>query len=434
MRPKLGNPGALAGAVGVALALAAAAGGGEEARPMDKIAVRAEKVCDRISANTIHGWQSCRLVKFGGSLYASAGALRPGENAGDMQGSGKGLVFRRDPGGKWAPIAELKARVYSWCVAPDGTFWIVGPDSYNDCKTYRTAAPKDFANLEPVYQGTCTYHGAGVSPEGNFLLLHAENLRIESFVPNAVIAAFYDRKAGRWHQSKLETPEGRYGYEGILVRGGTALAVLNSAILDKAANPVPPHYSWRHIRLARCDDLAKGQWVNQPWLMPKYGNTVLQDLMRGPDGAAYLAYSHRGSDVSYEKAEKAPMLHYVARIGDDLKAEVFPTGIDAASTRLLVDGAKNWYLVGRPAPRKNLRLWKLDSAAGFKPVKEYELPGTDVLEGYVIHTLRPERFGGEGDGDTVHLLSAKFAYQADGKTIDNSAPSELWHAAFDLPR
>ena len=76
---------------------------------MAEIPVRVESVCDQVSVNTIHGWQSCRLVKFEGSLYASAGALKPGEKPGDMQGSGQGLLFRRDPDGKWAPIAELKA-------------------------------------------------------------------------------------------------------------------------------------------------------------------------------------------------------------------------------------------------------------------------------------------------------------------------------------
>ena len=55
------------------------------------------------------------------------------------------------------------------------------------------------------------------------------------------------------------------------MQGRSALAVLNSAIQDKNANPVPPHYSWRHVRLARCEDLTKGKWVNKPWLMPKYG-------------------------------------------------------------------------------------------------------------------------------------------------------------------
>jgi hypothetical protein len=347
-----------------------------------------------------------------------------------MLASGQGLVFRRDPDGKWVQLAALKARTYSWCVAPDGAFWIIGPTSYDDARTYRTSTPKGFDNLEQVYQGTCAYLGASVSPEGNYLLLHADNNSALDFMtPNAMVAAFYERKTGKWHPSRLETPEGRYGYQGILLRGNAALVVLNSAIREKRGDA--PFWNWRHVRLAKCDDLTQGKWVTKAWLMPKYGHTALQDLIRGPDGSAYLAYSHRASDVSWEEAEKAPLLHYIARISDDLKVDVFPTGIDAASTRILVDGATNWYLVGRPAPKQNLRLWKLDPDAGFKAVKEYELPGTDVLEGYVIHTLRPERFGGEGDGNTVHLLSVKFVYQADGQTV---AHGELWHAAFDLPR
>jgi hypothetical protein len=152
--------------------------------------------------------------------------------------------------------------------------------------------------------------------------------------------------------------------------------------------------------------------------------------MRGPDGSAYLAYAHRGGTNSYEETAKEPLLHYIARIHDDLRVEVFPTGIEAGSTRILLDSAKNWYVVGRPASGQNLHLWRVDDKAGFKPVKEYELPGTDKFDGYVIHTLRPERFGGESDGDTVHLLTTRFVYTEDKKTIDHA---ELWHAQFDLP-
>ncbi len=57
-----------------------------------------------------------------------------------------------------------------------------------------------------------------ISPEGNFLL-HMDNQNSEDEgVPNAVAAAFYDRKADKWHRSKAQTPEGRYGYEGILLK------------------------------------------------------------------------------------------------------------------------------------------------------------------------------------------------------------------------
>ncbi len=394
--------------------------------------VKGELVCGNVSANTIHGWQSGRLVKFEGALYATAGAIRPNEKPGDMMGSDtNSLIFRREPDGAWRQAAVVNSRSYTWSVAPDGTFWVVGPASYNDANTFRTRTPKDFSSFEPAYgQGSSSYLGASISPEGNFLLLHAESNQMEAFVSNAVVAAFYDNDAKAWSRSRLETPEGRYGYEGVLLRGKTALAVLNSALRDKAANPVPPHYSWRHVRLARCDDLTQGQWVNKPWLMPKFGDTVLQDLMRGPDGLAYLAYAYREGTNSCEEAAAKPLLHYIARIHDNLEADVFPTGLPAGSTRILVDRAKNWYVVGRLAAGQNLHLWQVDDKAGFKPIREYELPGTDRFDGYMIHTLRPERFGGESDGDTVHLMTTRHIAAADGKAIDHA---ELWHAQFDLP-
>jgi hypothetical protein len=58
------------------------------------------------------------------------------------------------------------------------------------------------------------------------------------------------------------------------------------------------------------------------------------------------------------------------------------------------------------------------------------LPRTEKLQGYVIHTLRPERFGGQSDGDTVHLVTASY-------TPDPADPAKqtaaLWHCWFRLP-
>ena len=97
---------------------------------MPVLPVTVDLVCSNVSANTIHGWQSCRLLKFDGVLYATAGALRPNEGRGDMMGSDKkSFIFRREPKGAWLQVATLNDRSYSWCVAPDGTFWIVGPTS-----------------------------------------------------------------------------------------------------------------------------------------------------------------------------------------------------------------------------------------------------------------------------------------------------------------
>ena len=75
-------------------------------------------------------------------------------------------------------------------------------------------------------------------------------------------------------------------------------------------------------------------------------------------------------------------------------------------------------------------IWDLDPAQGFRPVKEYLLPGTEVLEGYIIHTLRPERFGVGADGDTVHLLSSSDVYEP-GASVP--AQAKLWHVSFRLP-
>jgi hypothetical protein len=51
----------------------------------------------------------------------------------------------------------------------------------------------------------------------------------------------------------------------------------------------------------------------------------------------------------------------------------------------------------------------------------------DKLEGYVMHTLRPQRFGGEDDGDTIHLLNT---------TTSSGDPNneKLYHASFRLPK
>jgi hypothetical protein len=174
--------------------------------------------------------------------------------------------------------------------------------------------------------------------------------------------------------------------------------------------------------LARCDDLTQGQWINQPWLMPEYGDTALQDLRVGPDGNAYLSYWHR-SAASLEELAQIPLRHYIARLHEDLTTEVYPTGLEAEATRLVVDSQGKWFLVGRPKSGGNLHLWLLDSAHGFQATQEYELPGTDKLQGYVTHTLRPERFGGEGNSDTVHLLNCSYA----------SDHAQLWHACFNLP-
>lgn len=392
------------------------------------VPAKVELISDRVSATTVHGWQTCRLVRYGTILYASAARSNP--EAKNFWEHG-GLFFRREPDGRWVEAGRLPFNPYTMCVAPDGAFWGVAPSSYEDCHVYRTAEPKDLTRFEEVHTGTCSYLGASVGPEGNFLVLYAESSRSTAGDPNGVIAAFYERATDTWHRSRIETPEGRYGYEGIILRGRKALTVLNSSLTDPAhSDGRGTKYSWRHVRLARCDDLTKGEWVNKGWLMPQDGRTTLQDLIVGPDGRAYLSYSHVTAASHEALMEIGGAPHYIARIHDDLSVDAFQTGLNASSTRLLVDSRGGWHIIGRSG-RGNLRLWGLDPERGFKPGDERQVAGTEKLEDYVIHTLRPERFGGEGDGDgdVVHLVGTPSAPDPPGK---ERGDVELWHVFFSL--
>ncbi|MSS71380.1 MAG: hypothetical protein EXS64_07810 [Candidatus Latescibacteria bacterium] len=391
------------------------------------IPTRSELISRQVSATTIHGWQTCRLVRYESALYASA--ARPNPEAKHFW-EHEGVFFRRGPDGSWDEVGGLPFNPYTMCVGADGTFWAVAPSSYGDCHVYRTAGPKALTRFEEVHTGTCSYLGAGVGPEGNFLVLYAESGQSTAGDPNGVVAAFHDRTTDRWHRSRIETPEGRYGYEGIILRGRKALVVLNSSLTDpEHSDGKDTKYSWRHVRLARCDDLTKGEWVNRGWLMPQDGKTSLQDLIVGPDGGAYLSYSHVAAPSHEALMEVGRVPHCIARIHDDLSVDVFETGLNASSTRLIVDARGGWHIIGR-AGSGNLRLWDLDPEQGFRPGNERQLAGTEKIEDYVIHTLRPERFGGEGDVDTVHLMGTTCAPDPPGK---ERGDVELWHVSFRLP-
>jgi len=409
--------------------LAAACLGGNlvNAESLPTIPTTVERVGENLSTGVIHGWQTNHLLMYRGVLYAGGRVDDP-----SAQNTWKcsGAYFRRKPGGKWERIAAVPQPTYMILIGPDGRVWDVTPSDYAKTEILHMRRPLYFGRFEMPYCGTNAYLGASVSPEGNFLVMHAEVPEMEAFKPNAIVAAFYEQATGKWHKSRFVTPEGRYGYIGIILRGRKALAVLNSALADPKAVPEPPHYSWRHVRLARCDDLTRGEWTNKGFLMPEYGDTTLQDLIEGPDGSAYLSYGYRGGST-LEDARSRPMLHYIARIKDDLSTHVFATGINASATRILVSRKGDWYLVGR-ASDGDLHLWDLRH---FKPVKEYDLPATDKLEGYMIHTLDPDRFGGEDDGDTIHVVSARYVNDKGEKPAagEKATKAELWWARFELP-
>jgi len=394
------------------------------------IDVTVERVADEVGSGTIHGWNTGRLFKFDGALYFAANEVQTPENSGDVWGE-KGLIFRRDlqAGGAWQQMAAIDPRVYTSCIDHLGRFWTVSPRHFNYVTLWRSEPGMDLDKWTRCYDGTCAYLGMGVDRDGNHLLIHAEDSNDMPRLPNAMISVFYDVATDSWRKSRIEMPEGRFGYVGIIVRGRRGVVLLQSTQLDPVVEPNEPHYNWRLIKLARCDDLMEGEWRVQPWLMRKFGQTKPSDMVEMPNGDLLVSYKHRGGDDSYEATQETPFASYISRIGPDLSVETFEPGIDAGSTRMFVGSDGRWYMVGRPTGAEALHLWRLDEADGFKPTADWPLPGTETLKSGV-HTLRPDRFGGEGDGDTIYLVAGDRTLVPFNPAIDRFGIS---CARFDLP-
>ena len=396
--------------VGLSLiALAGVAAASAQALPEMRATV--EVVSDAVKARTIHGWHSSRLVMHDGALYAAATAADP-DGANDWQD--RGLLYRRDPGGSWSVVGETPNQPYHMCVGADGHFWVVAPARYHTAEVFRSKTPGRLDDLELMYNGTCAYLGASVNDAGDFLLLHA---RDGTSLPNAVVAKFYEAATGVWHTSEFPTPEGRCGYEGIMLRGKSAFAIVNSS-----ANPPPDgataqeSSTWRTVRLARCDDLTKGEWVTRAWLDQPYGATGLADMY--VDGeVTYLTYSHRGAN-SLDTYGDTPGGNYIARIRQDMSVEAFEFAVGVGGGRIVRDSTGRFAFVGRAGDEHHV--WDLDVARDFALINERRLVGTaGKLTNYVVHTLRPQRFGGETDGDTVHLLSTTVTDDPDNETLNH---------------
>lgn len=385
---------------------------------LPELPVEVELVSDGVKQRTIHGWHSSRLVMYDGHLYAAATVQ---DDNGDNAWQDKGILFRRESDGKWRKVGELPNQPYHICVAPDGHFWVIAPSRYRTCEVYRSKRPGDLSDMEIVYNGTCAYVGASISPEGNFLVMHAE---ANDAGPNAVITKFYKASTDTWYTSRFETPEHRCGYEGIILRGKKAIAVVNSSACPPVEGATINESSpWRKVRLARCDDLTKGQWTTRMWLDRDYGATGLADIYFHDD-SIYLTYSHRGAD-SPEEYSSSQSGNFIARISDDLSVEVYPFPQSVGAGRILRSLSGKFYFLGRSG--SDLSLWDMDVENSFGLSNERRLVGLgDKLAGYVMHTLRPQRFGGEDDGDTIHLLNT---------TTSSEDPNneKLYHASFRLP-
>jgi len=397
------------------------------------IDVTIEQIAPEVGSATFHGWNTGRLVKTGGALWFAANLPMPDDADGSDWTVQRTQMYRRDlsePDGAWELAADIHPRTYTCCVDNQGRFWSISPKHFNYITLWRSGANMDLDDLVRCYDGTCAYLGMGVDRvSGSHLLIHTKDTNHMPRFPNPMICVFYDAATDAWRVSQIEMPEGRFGYVGIIVRGRKALVLLKSTQYDEVVEPNDPHYNWRMLKLARCDDLMEGQWVTEPFLMPKFGHTRMCDMMERPDGRVLLAYRHRGGDESYEATQAMPITFRVSVFGDDLKATTFEPDIDVEGGRMFLGSDGQWYFVGRSAESEALRLWRLDEANGYEPTAEWELPGTEILKG-MLHTLRPDRFGGDDDGDTVHLATSDIPGVPFGDYRDRVG---LVYARFDLP-
>jgi hypothetical protein len=388
------------------------------------IDVTVEQISDSVSVGVQHGWHASRLVKQDGKLYAIAPI--PGADA--QTGPPYCRVFQREADGTWSIATELDVTTYTTCIGPKGEFWMMGSYDFNNCHIWKSA-PHEPNATEHVYQGRCFYGGTGMDQAGNFLFLHAERTDQHYGVPNAQIAAFYDVETDSWHTSRFPTPEGRYGYVHVLVRGRSAVALIQSTIYDFRANPVgmPIHYNWRYVRVVRCDDLTKGEWTQEPWLMPRYGRTCISDATESPDGLYRVLVRHQGGNESFEATQLEPDDFMLATLAQDKPVESVTLDMDVKAARLFFSTDGRWFMTGRPVEGGDFHLWQLDPT-DYSVLNEWDLPGTAVLGGDIVRTLRPDRWGGEADGDTIHLMSGAGS-MADAEE-DRLA---MWHVQFDLP-
>jgi hypothetical protein len=404
------------------------------------IAAQVELIDGAVKERTIHGWNSSRLVMYRGALYA---AITVQDDDANNRWKDAGLILRRQADGKWVEAGRLPNNPDHLMVDPRGRFWVISPSTYNTCEVFRSAPNADLSKWELVYNGTCAYNGGSVSPEGNVLILHAETSKGR---PNAVIAAFYDAASDTWHKSRFETPEGRDGYETIILKGKKALVVVGSSAFpppEQAKDPNDVMISfggikwpkaatpWRYVRLAACDDLTQGQWKTRPFIDDAWGATGLEDAYATSDGKLYLLYWHGGGPTKADsEASKGGV--YLAKISDDLSADVRKVDMPYRKPKLLVDSASGrWFLA---ASQNNERyLWDLDISDGqFKLDNPRRLEGTQgKLFGLVTHTLRPQRFGGEEDANRFYLMSTGAVDKTKDKEKNNALLNII---SFEIPK
>ncbi|MFA6134221.1 MAG: hypothetical protein WC869_09435 [Phycisphaerae bacterium] len=386
-----------------------------------------QKISDGVKDGTIHGWHTSKLVRYGGALYAIATVVDP--NDPNNPNKNNGVLYRRDKDGTWSEACRLAFQPYVLMVDPKGRFWILGRASEDTCEMYRSGPNADVSRWEQKYVVRSTHPGAAISPEGNILFMWAE----AHGGPQLVSTAFYDAASDTWYTRQIggiPPIENRYGYEAIFLRGKSVLLVMQSYNAFAADGKSDGGAGvWRYVRVARCEDLTKSQWEHKLIAGEPWGVTYLFDAYQADDGKTYLTYATKGGQTK-EDLDKGSH-GYLATIGKGLDVDIKPVDYPSGKTKFLVDSAGRWHLMG--IRNNELHLWDLDVSSGLALSNERRLANADAnnFAGYVIHTDRPQRFGGESDKENFYLLGTGQPETGDPK---DRSKVPLWFLSFPIPK
>ena len=407
------------------------------------IPLRLQLIHDDVDGSFGHSPRENKILRYKGDVYAFGAVPRRFPHVDDKEAYERmrhtfpsGLfVFRRGADGAWSQIAQTETPWASAAlVGPDGTFWMEATNGWENFVLSRTRTPGDFHSFETAYErpGTSVYGGVSISPEGNVHTLHAGSNNHHAGAATVMHSAFYEAATDTWHRQEFDTPEGRNGYSRMLVNGHSVIGVCQSAMFETSSRHAVSDYNatWRHVRLFACDDLTTQQLRVIRWLTPPFGQSMVHDLFRAPDGHAYLAYEHVSAET-YEDSNR-PMTMHLARFDTSLTPEVFDLGIPNGYRPCPhFDAQGRWFLSYWDTVANRSFLLKLDPDDGFRPTERYLL-GDGERPMSVLFVPRPEQFGGEGrlPGEPVGFINSHHREQGPGLFPF----LEMWYGEFDLPK
>ncbi|MBI2191159.1 MAG: hypothetical protein HYU36_04165 [Planctomycetes bacterium] len=384
----------------------------------------------------VHNGHAGRIFKWNGRLFAR------GAN---------GVYAERLDDGSWRHSREPFG--YVSFLDPQGR--LCGFDSSYDYSRWHTLRRAPVAGVIEGFQVVRDdlapgYSGGGIDTRGNMLLVAgAQSERwwsCETYQPATHYAANTGRTPVHWHFYDAPTDQwtdgiiwkdSLFSYHMVLVQGRRAFMV---DIEDHmAGEPTPTN--WHNARFTRLhlhatEDATEGFWDLYPVRENENGWVIPQGLGMDSRGRLFILYAHderRWMDTPPNRLELAlfdpgSRSFSFVDLGPGGHGQVF---LDERGRYHLLSFESAYFCRNVHTPMVYRVSPGPDPADWSSPVV---IEGSDRL-GEHIFTLDPNRFGGEGNDDTVHLWVIKptFPFAPDDYPY-NDLPgindAEVYHVAF----